>query len=354
MRSQVAGGGTVEPVTTRAGLRDLGRPELVLVRPAPATPAAGGAAPARRADASSMFQESFWLDAVAPGSWEDVTVEHADGSVAARLPFRIWRRHRLTILGNPLLTPYIGPFVDHAPNTSASTRVSRELRLVAELTDRLPHHDVAHFQLAPSFAGWLGLQWAGFRLRPSVTYGLALDRPVDELWAGLRGDLRRDIRNAERHVTIDDGLDPDVVAAEYLGRLDAKGVRHSFDRPLFERVARALEDHGRQVWTLTARDRRGQIRGAALFGGDERCIYYLAGGVRPGGEAGSVGGLLIWTGVRMAAGRTARFDFEGSNVAGLERLFREFGAEPEVVIRGIRMAGRLGWCESLLRHPLLR
>ena len=258
----------------------------------------------------------------------------------------------MRILGNPLLTPYVGPFVDHPPGTTPTARVARELKLTSKLALLLPNHEVATFQLSPGGSGWLGLQWEGFRLRPSVTYRLPLGPPVSGLWTGIRGDLRREIRAAEGAVDIDTSFSPDVAAAEYLTRLDAKGVRHGFEVSMFRRLATALRNNDRLIWTLTARDRCGMIRGAALFVGDERCVYYLAGGVRPG-VRGSVGGLLIWTGICLAAEVSAAFDFSGSCIPSLERLFREFGAQQEVVIRAIRMGGRLSAAEALLRHPVI-
>jgi hypothetical protein len=73
----------------------------------------------------SLFEQPWWLDAVAPGNWDAATVT-SDGEIIGRLPYVRMRRCGLTILGQPPLTQFLGPWMP-APLTngwSARTRSS--------------------------------------------------------------------------------------------------------------------------------------------------------------------------------------------------------------------------------------
>ena len=58
----------------------------------------------------NLFQEPWWLDAVAPGEWDEVIVKRGT-DIAARLPFLRRRKFRRTWLMQPKLTPYLGPWL---------------------------------------------------------------------------------------------------------------------------------------------------------------------------------------------------------------------------------------------------
>jgi hypothetical protein len=58
----------------------------------------------------NLFQERWWLDAVAPGEWDEVVVKRGT-EVAARLPFLRRSMFRTTWLIQPRLTPCLGPWL---------------------------------------------------------------------------------------------------------------------------------------------------------------------------------------------------------------------------------------------------
>src|SRR4051812_21429712 len=88
----------------------------------------------------SLFQQPWWLEATAAGSWSEVAVEE-DGVVVARLPFVTRRRYGLRLLTMPKLTQSLGPWIREYPSDQAA-RLSLEKRLFGRLIDMLPPHDV--------------------------------------------------------------------------------------------------------------------------------------------------------------------------------------------------------------------
>ena len=72
--------------------------------------------------ANAIFQQPWWLDAVAPGQWAEVTCEH-DGRIVARLPYVVRGRRGLRILTQSSLTHTLGPWVEpRAPQAVARPR----------------------------------------------------------------------------------------------------------------------------------------------------------------------------------------------------------------------------------------
>ena len=54
--------------------------------------------------ANSLFEQPWWLDAVAPGQWDEALVTDANGSVMARMPY-VKTGNRITM---PPLTQNLG------------------------------------------------------------------------------------------------------------------------------------------------------------------------------------------------------------------------------------------------------
>ena len=79
-------------------------------------------APGETECADSVFQQPWWLDAVAPGHWAEVTCER-DGRTVARLPFVIRGRPQLRMLTQSTMTQTLGPWVERS---TAEPSLARE------------------------------------------------------------------------------------------------------------------------------------------------------------------------------------------------------------------------------------
>ncbi len=88
---------------------------------------------------NSVFEESWWLEAVAPGQWREAVVR-TDSALEARLPFVVKRRALLTMVVQPPLTPALGPWFGALPERYAR-RIARERELIDALQEMnvLPH-----------------------------------------------------------------------------------------------------------------------------------------------------------------------------------------------------------------------
>ena len=271
--------------------------------------------------AHDLFVQDWWLDAVTDGAWEEVSVAGRAGSVA-RLPFVRRRRFGLTMLSQPPLTPTLGPRLDGLPD-KRERRIGTEHALMTALIDELPRHDIFQQSFAPSMSNWLAFHWAGFSATVRYTYRLDDLDDLDRVWAGLTDDHRNLIRRAQDSLEVTSRIDVARLHDVASRTLAAKGVRPPWNLGLFTRVLEAASK--RERLPDPRRERLGRRRPprSGIVPGDDHRVDDLVGGRDL--DHGSPG-CLQWEAIKLAAERQRGFDFEGSMVPEIERVFRGFGA----------------------------
>src|SRR5215831_18437707 len=100
-----------------------------------------------------LFQDPWWMDLTTEGHWDEAVVTNSEG-VIARLPYRILHRYGATVLTQPRLTPYAGPWFRRSA-AKASYQFSERRRLTMELLSRLPRFDLFSQNLWPGVPDWL-------------------------------------------------------------------------------------------------------------------------------------------------------------------------------------------------------
>jgi GNAT acetyltransferase-like protein len=285
--------------------------------------------------AYSMFQQPWWLDAVAPGRWSEVACQH-DGRIVARLPYVMRGPPRMRMLTQSSLTQTLGPWV--APSSAKPARaLSREHELLAELEAQLPPACAFLQQFSPAMLNALPFYWAGYQIGVRYTYRLEGLRSSDGLWAGLRDNVRREIRKARGRVEVIDDLGVDRFY-DVLSRTYARQripTPHSLAQ--LERLEAACAPRGAGTM-LFARDDAGQIHAVAWVVWDKGAAYYLLAGGDPQLRTSGASSLLAWEAIMRARERTDAFDFHGSMLQPVERFFRAFGAQQTPYLSVTRMS----------------
>jgi CelD/BcsL family acetyltransferase involved in cellulose biosynthesis len=297
--------------------------------------------------AQSLFQQPWWLDAVAPGGWDAVVVIE-NGETIGRLPFVRKRRLGLTILTQPLLTPFLGPWV-RAEAGKYHTRLAREHEILTSLIDTLPDHDILMQSCHYSVKNCLPFYWRGFS--QSTNYSYVLDDLDDhaKIWAGFRENIRREIRKAECHVSIRALDDIDTFIALNRMTFERQGMSPP-STDLVRRVDAACSARGARRMFL-AQGTDGAPHAVLYLVWDHASAYYLMSGSDPRRRTSGAMSLLMWEAIKYASEVTRRFDFGGSMLQRLERFFRAFGARQvryARVTRGATLKGRL----ALLAYEL--
>ena len=289
------------------------------------TPRSDAAASGHRPEAAgynSVFERPWWLDAVAPGGWDAVTVER-DGRVVARLPYAITRARGLRAIMQPPLTPTLGPWL--APMEGKHvTRLGQEMELLDELADGLPPVDLVHHHLAPSLPTWLPFAWRGYTASPRVTYRLDDLSDLEAIWSGFDTAARRWVRVAERRFEVRSDLGLETLLELNRATYRRQGTRPPHGDDVLRRIDEALGPRDARR-LLVAVDASGRPQAAHYLVWDDACLYYLVGAQSDEARGSGASSLLMWESIRAATGTSGAFDFEGSMLPGVERFIRRFG-----------------------------
>lgn len=288
--------------------------------------APGQSAPGRATEtpcANSIFQQPWWLDAVAPDCWAEVAV-HRDKQTAARLPFMVREAARLRVLTQPPLTQTLGPWVARSSGAKETTALSDEMKLLTELEAALPHAHAFRQNFSPRMFNALPFYWADYRLETRYTYRIDGLQSEQALWDGLGSNIRGHIRKAlKRGVEVREGLALDRFH-EVLSQTFERQGRNPPKLDLVERIEAACAPRGARAM-LFAFDKLEQIHAVAYVVWDHNAAYYILSGADPELRASGAQSLLLWEAILRARRVTDVFDFEGSMLKPVERFFRDFG-----------------------------
>lgn len=271
-----------------------------------------------------LFQDPWWLNLTTEGHWDEAVVTNSEG-VIGRLPYRTLRRYGATVLTQPRLTPYAGPWF-RSSSAKSSNRFSDRRKLTVELLSQLPKFDLFSQTMWPEIPDWLPFYWAGFSQRTSYTNWHRDLSDTDAIWRGLLDGTRWEIRKAQKRVEIVVSDDVEKLCEVHEQTFAHQGLlpprERSFLRTVVEGALSA--GHGRIVF---ARDERGNIHAVNFIVFDERSAHYLIGGSDARFRASGAASLLVWDAIQFAARNAKLFDFEGSMVEGISRFFRGFNPE---------------------------
>jgi len=277
-----------------------------------------------------LFMQPWWLDAVCE-NW-DVAIAKKGDEITGAWAYPIESKIGVSILRNPVLTPYLGPHVFYPADVKESNLDNFEHETVSELIKQLPKTKVWHLAIQP------GMKQVGLfkqhKLRPQAqqTFLLELKDSEETLLANMKDTTRRNIRMAEKEVTITN-------SASYLkdmykfqkATLSKKGVSVPYSLKDLERIMKACEKNNAATLWIAKSDKKIQAMVWQVW--DDNCSYYFMGGQNPETNSYKAMSLLLWHTIKEAKKRGhTTFDLEGSMDEGVERFFRNFGGERALYI----------------------
>ena len=293
---------------------------------------------------NSLFDEPWWLDALAPGAWKAAEIAH-DGRVVARLPFVQRTKFGLVALSQPKLTQSLGPWLEPSDG-----KYSRQLELQKErmtaLIEALPPFHTFRQSFSTHITNWLPFYWAGFTASVRYTYRLEDLTDPELIWNGFAENVRRQIRKAQKQVEVRDDLPFERFLELHAATYVRQGVRPPVGDELLRRLDAAAAAAGARR-LLAAVDADGRVRAATYIVYDSRSAYYLLGGRHLDFPTGGEPSLLLWDAIQRAGATSAAFDFEGSMIESIERFFRSFGARQVPYFRVEHVRGRAKALQAL-------
>ena len=302
---------------------------------------------------NSVFEQPWWLEAVAPGRWTAAVVRQND-EIVARLPYATRRRLGLTTIVQPPLTPTLGPWL--APmGGKYARRLEMEKKLLGELIEMLPPFDHFRMNCSPALTNWLPFYWAGFQATVRYTHRIEDLSDLDRVRGEFQEHVRRGIRKAQSTVEVDYDY-----PLESLLRLDARtyarqGLGSPYPPDLVRRLDTACAARGaRRI--LGAIDAQGRTHAALFVAWDEQTFYALINARDPELQTFGSNTILYWEAIRLASEVSRVFDFEGSMLEPVEHFFRGFGGTqtPYLTITRTGFKGRSLMAARSTQQSLVR
>jgi hypothetical protein len=271
----------------------------------------------------SIFQQPWWLDAVAPNQWGAVVVNQG-GAIVARMPYVIKKQYGLTAISMPPLTQTLGPWL--RPSKAKSyKKISEQKELMNALIAQLPPVDYFCQCFSPNIKNWLPFYWAGYQQTSHYTYRIEDLSDYEKIWSDFSSNTRKNIKKAEKQVVIRNDLGIDKL----LGIINLTFKRQNMKMPYSDDLIKRLdiactEKNARKMFF--AEDSLGRIHAVGYFVWDSNTTYLLLGGGDPELRNSQAYSLLVWEAIKFASTVSKVFDFEGSMVEPIEFFFRSFGA----------------------------
>ena len=266
--------------------------------------------------ANSLFEQPWWLDIVAPGQWREAVVKNGAGETAARMPY-VLAGNRIKM---PPLTQTLGIWM--APEIRGD--YGKQKAAVNELFSQLPPCRVFEQCLSPDNDYVLPFRWLGYRMEPRFTYRLTDLSDCGRLYQGFNKTAKKNIKYARNKTAIHSETRPDVLLDMLDRTFEAQRRKNPMDKGLIRKIVEICGASGHGKY-LEARDSEGNVHSCAYFVYDEQVCYYLLGASDSRFRSSGAQSLVLWEGIRFAAGQSRVFDFEGSMVEGIENFFRQFG-----------------------------
>jgi hypothetical protein len=297
---------------------------------------------------NAIFQQPWWLDAVAPGRWGEATVER-DGRVVACLPYVARGSKRLRILTMPPLTQTLGPWIERT-GAKPVRALGREIELLAAVEAALPPAQAFLQHFSPTMLNALPFLWAGYRLELRYTYRLEDLGSQEALWDGLSGKTRTVIRKAREQVHVQDDLGLDRFYAVWAKTFSRQGLQPPVSLSELERLDAACAAHDARAM-LFACDEAGRVHAVAYVVWDAGTAYYLLAGADPELRSSGASSMLLWESIMRARVVSEVFDFEGSMIKPVEHVFRSFGSRQTPYLR-VSRSSRLAAAALAVRARL--
>lgn len=265
----------------------------------------------RRTPGSTLYGQSWYLDAVCPG-WQAL----ATGDYSRGMPLTSRRKAGFAYLYQPLLSQQLGIF--------SSTHLN------AEEVDAFLTAIPGEFKLIEITLNDHNSPGPGFTVKKHTTCRLNLSRPYTQIQERYSENTKRNLKKAT-----DENLRfrTNINLHEFLELLQkdksigAKILNLKKNRPALLRLVPAMLNRNAGM-ICGVRNRHGDLLAAALIGQDKSFHYYLAPVMNEEGRESRAMFYLIDRYIHLHAGLPLTLDFEGSDIESVARFYKGYGAAP--------------------------
>lgn len=298
-----------------------------------------------------IFSMDWWLDITAGEHHWDVSIIERNDEIVASLPYYKMKKFIFDVIDMPKLTPSMGVWISYPSNQKYTTKLSYEKENFKALIDSLPHFDAFYQHFHWSITNWMPFHWQGFKQSTDYTYIIENTQDVVQIFSNFRENIRREIRKAEKVLTVVAEEDIDKFYQIHKKTFDRQQMSNPYPLELIKRLDEAcIIRNCRKMWF--AIDDIGQVHSAIYVVWDLKAVYYLMGGGDPLLRTSGATSLLMWQAIKEASEQNKQFDFVGSMIEPIDRFFRGFGAIQKPYLQISKTNGKLIKLSYLLKECL--
>ena len=274
-----------------------------------------------------LFMQKGWLDAVMTdgSSWQVVLAKDKKGLIIGALTFQMKQKWGLTVLSEPVLSPFCGVWMRQIALQKQSEYYHYTKKIIEALIVQLPPYHFVHFRFSIDLTDWQPFYWAGFQQTTRYTYRLDL-KNTDNLYSNFNQNTQRNIHKAKQQYQIKESNDLDKFLAINNLTFNRQKLKNPIPYSVWQNVDLFLNKNNlRKIYF--AENTEGVVEAAVYIVLDKNTAYYLAGGTSENGRKQGATYLLLCQAIQDTKAQGLDiFDFEGSMLQGVESFFRGFNA----------------------------
>ena len=256
----------------------------------------------RRAYGSRVYACHWYLDIVTQGQWGALVFD--DYYSVMPLPFN--RKYfGIPQVYRPILTQQLGVFAENPNPFHVWRYINRMPRRFRKI--HLPMTQESYVR--------------GLKEKTNLT--LDINRPYEEIEAGYSKSLRKNLRKANDIYHMEKSTDVDLLVDMYRAHLEDKVHFGEKNYSIAHKLFTKLVDNGcGQLWQVK---KDNEVVATGIFPIYRARVYNIFAVSAP--DAPNAMAYLIDQMIRMNKRDGGLFDFEGSEVPGIQEFFKSFGAK---------------------------
>ena len=273
-----------------------------------------------------LFHQPWWWEIVTSGNWDIAVSKDKNDNIKAVFPYHIKKKLGLKFLLQPILTPYGGILYFYPHDLKKQTSIySFQNKHAENIIEQLPKNTIyQYFKFYPEIENWYPFFKKEYEQTTRYTFILKNIRNHDAIFNGFSNTLKRQIKEAEEKFDITEEENICSVFSLMKNSLKRQNIKFNPDRDQIKKLDSKLAGN-KQRKIFIARDRSGKLISGLYLVWDKKTAYLLGLGSDYNASVGHSTKLLIWESIKFASKHVDIFDFEGSMIEGVERLYKNFG-----------------------------
>jgi hypothetical protein len=215
-----------------------------------------------------------WWDEVVQENWK-VAVVHHEGQVKGIWPYYLRRKWPWRMIAQAHLSPYCGPHLVYPEGQKLPAKISFEHKMHQALLEQIPPVEDIDLSFPLHFENGLAFQWAGFEESRKYTYLLSLKAEKNQLWSGLRENIRRQVRKAEKLLEVKKAFDAQALEGVMQESFARQQAAFPLPNGYIERVVNYLQKYRCGVVYQAVEGNHLTAALAVIY--DAHLAYYLIG-----------------------------------------------------------------------------